>query len=368
MVTGEYKGVDTTFVTQMFGTPKTTAVPKPKTAANPDKIIRSTAVRTQATSKTNVNTVPAAMTASQAVKKPANAPVKQPITAKTENVLTNTQLAKNSVPPAVKAPILPEPAIVAPEDKTLMKESEIAIRVYAPQAQKVNIIMDGALAAEVEKKDSEYFEAKLVMENGSHSFTAVAYGPGQEKYSKSITATLDEVPPQIDLDRSSISIKNNDNEQELVSVTAMLSADTVKAQASFNNYNIELKPDPFNLNRWSGQMILFSEKGEETLNPVVPASITATDRAGSTVTSDIMWENILPLRQSLVNQYFYLKNNQSPYSKLLFDISSSFYKILIIMAIVVLGVNIFMEIHKKHPHLIYSTVGLVVLLAILIII
>jgi uncharacterized protein YkwD len=370
MVTGKYKGFDTTFVTQMFGTPKTVTQPKPKISSNPDTLVQRTTPKTLVAAKTVTTANPSLSTNYQTIKKTPTLIAKAPAqptkkTAQIKNALVAKSASAQTPPPP---PALPEPVIITPADKTLTKDSQSNIRIYAPLAEKVNLMMDGKVAANASRGSDQYFETSVFLENGIHVFKAIAYRSGQEKYSKEIIVTLDNAPPQIDLNRTSISINDNNGEQELVTVTAMLSADTVKAEASFNNYNIELKPDPDDLNRWSGQTLIFSEKGDENLNPVVPANITATDRAGSTVTQDIMWENMRPLRQSMVNQYLYLKNNQSSYTKLLFDISSTFYKILIILAMLILGVNIFLEIHKKHPHLIYSTIGLVVLLAILLIV
>jgi hypothetical protein len=64
----------------------------------------------------------------------------------------------------------------------------------------------------------------------------------------------------------------------------------------------------------------------------------------------------------------FLKTNQSKNFKPILDVSTSYYKIVLVIAIITLLLNIFIEIKKQYPHLIFSTLGLIGLLVLLIVV
>ena len=87
--------------------------------------------------------------------------------------------------------------------------------------------------------------------------------------------------------------------------------------------------------------------------------------AGNTTIKDVNWDNITPVKNSTVNQYVFLKNNQSEFIKPLFDLSSIYYQVILTLAIIALLLSIFIEVRKQHPHTIASTIGVIVLLVFL---
>jgi len=97
------------------------------------------------------------------------------------------------------------------------------------------------------------------------------------------------------------------------------------------------------------------------------ANLVARDKAGNKTTVDVGWENITPVKPSLLNQYFFLKSQQPKYVKSLFDVSSIYYQVILAIASIALLLNIFIEIKKQSPKLIASALGLIILLVILII-
>jgi len=101
---------------------------------------------------------------------------------------------------------------------------------------------------------------------------------------------------------------------------------------------------------------------------VVLATVTAEDAAGNRATADLTWENVKPAQTTALKQYFFIKQHQSPYIKPLFDITSIYYKIILAIASITLGLNILIQIKKQHLRVILSTLGLIGLLAVLIII
>ncbi|MDO8592988.1 MAG: CAP domain-containing protein [bacterium] len=179
---------------------------------------------------------------------------------------------------------------------------------------------------------------------------------------------VDLEPPQIDQERSRLYIDQPRGKTEkIVRAEVYLSADAIKARAHFNNYFIDLKPEDSQSGRWTGRTIIFGQNQEQIFNPVVLASVTAEDRAGNTATRDLNWDKIMPARTTLLKQYYFIKQHQPAYIKPLFDITSFYYKIILILASIVLALNVLIQFKKQHPHLILSTLGLIGLLAALII-
>jgi hypothetical protein len=165
-------------------------------------------------------------------------------------------------------------------------------------------------------------------------------------------------------------------EQKIVRAEVYLSAATVKAWVTFDNYFIELKPTDeetsdsagLTTSKWTGQAIVFEPKPKQIFNPVVLATVTAQDQTGQRITADLSWDKIKPASASRLEQYFFVKQRQLPLIQPLFDITSIYYKIILFLACLALSLNVFVEIKKQYPHIILSTLGLIGLLAALLII
>lgn len=184
-------------------------------------------------------------------------------------------------------------------------------------------------------------------------------------------------PPRIDLERSKLYLDQPQGQnQNIVRAEVYLSADAVKAQVAFSNYFIDLRPAgdeagssaALATSKWTGQTMIFNESQEQIFNPVVLASVTAENQAGLKATADLEWDQIRPLSTTRLQQYYFVRQNQSPLIKPLFNVTSIFYKIILLVALIALALNIFIEIKKQYPRLILSTLGLIALLAALIII
>ena len=183
-------------------------------------------------------------------------------------------------------------------------------------------------------------------------------------------------PPLINPAKSKLYVDRPQGQDEtIVRAEAYLSSSAVKAQINFNNYFINLRPaeeEPGasttpGTSKWIGQTIIFKEGREQIFNPVVLASISAEDQAGNKAIEDIAWENIQPAETTLLKQYYFIKQHQSPYIAPLFDITSLLYKIILIAALIALGLSTLIQIKKQHPRIILSTLGLIILLVFLIV-
>jgi len=174
--------------------------------------------------------------------------------------------------------------------------------------------------------------------------------------------------PAINLAKSKLYIDQpSGQKQKIVRAEIYLSSNIVKAKIAFNNYIINLSPAD-EAGKWSGQAIVFNQGQEQIFNPVVLPVITAEDQAGNIVTADLKWEEISPAATTKLQQYYFIKQHQPAYVKLMFDISSTYYKIILLITVIALALNIFIQVKKQHPHIILSTLGLIGLLIALIVI
>jgi uncharacterized protein YkwD len=131
----------------------------------------------------------------------------------------------------------------------------------------------------------------------------------------------------------------------------------------FGNYKITL--DEIKENIWAGSLTIFEEEEDDFFHPVVLASVKLTDRNGNISYEDLDWESITPIKTTLLKQYFFLKNNQSNLIKPIFSLSSVYFKILISFLTFLLILNIFIEVRKQHPHIIFYSFSLIGFLFIL---
>jgi hypothetical protein len=159
---------------------------------------------------------------------------------------------------------------------------------------------------------------------------------------------------------ASVIIDQPEKQQEsLVKVTADLASETVTASAQVMNSNIELVKTADN--SWEGQQIIYEKE------VMVPASITTVNASGTTQVAEIDTSNIKPKKTSLAQKYFLLRNNPNNSMEKILDISSIYFKAILVFAIISLLLNIFIQIKKQHPKLILSAIGAIILIIILII-
>lgn len=149
-------------------------------------------------------------------------------------------------------------------------------------------------------------------------------------------------------------------DENIVKVEAVLPAETTSASASILNNIIPLAQAE--TGDWQGQAIVTDKQA----GVIVPASITAIDNQGNANVNDVATENITPQKTSLTDQYFLLRNNPNKTMQKIFDISSFYFKFILFLVIISLLLSIFIKIKKQHPKLIFSSLGLIAFLIILI--
>lgn len=182
------------------------------------------------------------------------------------------------------------------------------------------------------------------------------------------TENIDKTPPSVDQNRTKLIVDDSAGKDKLIiKAEVYLSPDTKKSEIYFQDNRLELKRDETDLNKWTGQQIVFLNNQTDNNAPIVLPSLLAEDYYGNAAKTDIRLENVYPNGLSLFDKYLFFKNHRSRTMESLFDISSFYYKALLVFLAISLLLSIFIEIKKQHPHIIFTTLGVMSLLTLLII-
>ncbi|MFA6393428.1 MAG: CAP domain-containing protein [Patescibacteria group bacterium] len=347
MAAGRYEEYETTFVAQYFGA----------TAA------QSQPVREEEKDALPVLPVP------KSEKKPV------PKVA-SENIVPAKPAPKHSgdvlIKPAESAPAPtppPAPSILQPTE-TYGNKKNTGFEIFSPGSERLKLYDNGVeIYSAAKNADEDYVKFTLELGEGPHKLLAVAEKSGLTASSAEKSLFIDLTPPVIDGGRTFLTVDSPAGKNEKVVIAAAyLSPDTARAEITFLNNKISLTKDPDDPNKWTGSLLIFGGDEKNIFDPVVPATLTATDYAGSTVSEDINWKNITPAKTSLLDQYSFLKTHQGAGISRIFSFNSIYYSLLIIIASISLILKIFINIKKQHPHVIFKTLSLIALLAVLLII
>jgi len=289
------------------------------------------------------------------------------IPVKGSNVNSNSVVlaSKSLVLPAQAAPGLPAPRLVYPPDGFKTNNSLIKLGIIAPEAATVRVYGNGKELG-IEHKSPQYEEVNLEINlpEGVHQLMIESINDYGKSWSRSYVVEVDKTPPSLDQTKTTLIIDEPEGQAErIVRIEAYLSDSVAKAELGLGNYRLDLQQEG---EKWVGQAIIFKEDGETLFDPVVMPTLTVSDLSGNSIVYDIAWNNVRPEKTSLLNQYFFLRSNPSRYVSSLLNTSSIFYKFVLILAIIALGVNIFVERKRQYPKLIAGAVILIILLTVLI--
>ena len=392
MSSGKFEEYDTTFVAQIFAKPKVAAVVKPtpipvepkpeeegkqvveeKEEVEQVVVPKTTTPTTQ--SKSKIKAAPDPEEPIKASDGPMVLSVKERVVLEEKiKQQTQEQIAQRIKEiEEEKARLYQDTSYISEEILTTLpqslttNQSQLDFTVLVLGANNVFIYDNEELLWQKELDNSE-LEVSLNLNEGEHNLRIKAEKLSGSSFSKDYFVTVDQTAPTVDMENTRIYVDEPEGKnQKVVRVEAYLSYDVEKAQASFGNYYINLYPET-GTNKWTGQVIIFNQDTDQIFNPVVLANIRVVDKAGNTDTVDITWDNIVPSKASLLNQYFFIKGSNLNFLKPIFNVSSIFYKILLAIAALALVLSVFIKIKKQYPYQIISTLALIFLLIILIIV
>lgn len=150
--------------------------------------------------------------------------------------------------------------------------------------------------------------------------------------------------------------------EKVVQVKSELPSDTTAAVLEIFDQKIALEINPEG--QWQGQDIITTDPDSSS---VVPPALTVNDGAGNSTRSDVNAENIVPEQSTVLEQYSLYRGTPNYWLGKIFSVSSWYFQIILILAMISLILNIVIARHKQHPHLIASGLGLVVCMVFLII-
>ncbi|PLX25308.1 hypothetical protein C0580_02820 [Candidatus Parcubacteria bacterium] len=354
-VNGTYKGYETTLVAQYFGQPKTentviepTPTPEPETPVVEEQPAPEPTPEPEIPTNNENTNIP----------EPETPVVEEQPAPEPENTEV---LGEQEVLEPLATPVLLEP-----NDEFVSKENLVNLQVQANNADKVSIFANDEL---IVSKDVESGFTNFVvnLNEGNYNINLVAYRGDEAAKSSTYKLAVDKTAPVLENENAYILVNKPIGQDDIVmKATAYLDQDTTEAEVVFGDYVIALNPDySDDEGKWTGSLIVEDADYDDMFNAVVLATLVAKDDAGNTLTQDIDWQDITPVKNSAVKQYLFVKNNPSEYIQPLFSISSVYFKIILALAIFALLLNILVEFKKQHPHTIMSTLGLIVLISFL---
>ena len=157
---------------------------------------------------------------------------------------------------------------------------------------------------------------------------------------------------------------------KVVKVEATLPPETQKASLQVLNNNIEMAPVVNSTaiatdtpeTKWVGQAVI-----QDNSESVTPPIITVNTADGAVQKVEVSDNNIVPQKTSISDQYLLFKSHPDQGLKQIFDISSIYFKILLGLAIIAMLFNIFIEIKKQHAKAIFSGLGVILFLVLMIV-
>lgn len=145
--------------------------------------------------------------------------------------------------------------------------------------------------------------------------------------------------------------------EKVVEVKADLPATTTKATVEVLDQKIALAPQTDG--QWTGHEVIVTDTEHPT---VVPPLLTVEDSSGTSTSTDIPAANVTPDKASVLDQYSLYKNIPNAWLSRLFSLSTIYYEIILVLAMIALALNVAVAHHKQHPRLIASGVGLMMVM------
>lgn len=348
-VSGEYNGYDTTLIAQYFGDPFTVAEP---VVVEPVKPIESE-IKENIEVKQDYNSK-----VKQAVDNFVESPVEEPAEPEIqENIVENDLvLAEKDIV------VLEKPILLSPANNYVSKESLNILTILAKGAERITIYVNSEIVAN-KVVTSDQFDIAVKLVEGDNQIQIKAYQDQEVVDSDFYSLLVDNTPPILDQNKTSILVNKPSNSDDFVlKATAYLSDETSSAKVSFAGQEITLNRDYSQEGKWTGHQIISGVEYDALFNPLTLATLTASDASGNSLVQDIKWEEIKPVLGSTINRYSFLKQSNPQVATPLFDIGAIYYKIMLGLAIIALALNIFVKIKKQHTSTIASTVGFIALI------
>ncbi|OGF23549.1 hypothetical protein A3D45_01890 [Candidatus Falkowbacteria bacterium RIFCSPHIGHO2_02_FULL_42_9] len=171
----------------------------------------------------------------------------------------------------------------------------------------------------------------------------------------SLTAAEEAAENEIIIDQlaADLSIKSDPfNKEKVIQIKTALPAETVSAEVIINNKKISLTKSPAD-SLWSGVAIVSPEEEKSVLNPLIPATIAVSDLSGAIKYGELDWDMVAMIKTPPLEHYQLFKASPATGMRPILTLSSGYFKFILLIAVIAILLNIFIEIKKQHPRLIF---------------
>lgn len=160
-----------------------------------------------------------------------------------------------------------------------------------------------------------------------------------------------------------LSVKSGPLDSEkAIQIETALPKDTGSAEVIVNGKKIILDKIPEKPANWRGVSLISRAEEKNILNPLIPASITVIDSAGATAHGKIDWDEVKIIKATPLEHYQLFKSNSAAGLAPIMNLSGLYFKLLLSLALIALLLNIFIEIRKQHPRVIFYSFAFIGLL------
>ncbi len=254
--------------------------------------------------------------------------------------------APDTTPPA-------PPKIYTPKNNSITKNTQVTISGQAEADSSVFIYQAQVKIGETKANKNNGFSFTLAsyLSDGTHTFRVIAKDSSENwsAFSETVRITIDAEAPKINLEKS-YAIPTYLNPQEKFDVFAYVTGDPEEVKALSDGYETVLQTKGDNL--WEG-VIKQTEGG---------IWIKAKDQAGNVASQQLTSVRKLEVTPPLAKNRTINKNNHWALFIDTLDRSMTNLIILFVGAIVILLIiNIIIHITKQNPHLIASTIFVLIL-------
>jgi hypothetical protein len=153
--------------------------------------------------------------------------------------------------------------------------------------------------------------------------------------------------------------------EQIVKVEAVLPVEAKNVSLQILNNEISLAP--VNDTRTAGTTSWVGQTVVEEPKIITPAVMTISPVIGEVQKIEVSSNNIKLQETSVTDQYWLFKNHPNKGLAQIFDLTSIYFKLLLGLVILATALNIFIQIKKQHPKLIFSSLGLILFLIIVIV-
>lgn len=251
--------------------------------------------------------------------------------------------------------VLEVPVIVEPVNDAVIAKSKVSIVVKAPLANKLSVKHNNNLLVAVAKEAvDEYGKVELDLSDGQYAIVVEASLDGQTQVSQVAKFTIDTTAPELNVGATKVWLESLTNSDDrLLRVEALIDgAET--AELIFADHRVSLKRADGA--RWIGQSIVYGYQFEN-LQTITPPVIQVKDSSGNTKSFNVSLINIVPTKSSWTEKYFFLKNNPSKPIANLFDVSTIFYRVLLILTGLALALALTLERRRQTGQTVLTTVA-----------